>query len=245
LLDYWLERSAPLDGLPVEVVTVPPPRMADAIEAGEIDAFWVGEPWGTAAVARGAAELILPGRAIWGFAPEKVLAARHDWVEAEPDAVRALMRAVQKAGQWLDHRANESLAGEILARSEHLDLPREQIEPALSGHLTPAPGAAPARVPRFLVFHHHAATFPWRSQAAWIAARLGADDAGLAAARACFRPDLYRRNLGPVGIDLPGASEKIEGAMIHATAVASTRGHMILGPDAFFDGAKFDMGHEN
>jgi NitT/TauT family transport system ATP-binding protein len=242
LLDYWLERAEPLRDVAVDVLTVPPRRMGDAVAGGEIDAFWVGEPWGSAAVARGVAELLLPGSAIWGFAPEKVLVARHDWIEAEPQAARALMRAVHKAAHWLDRSANEELAVEILARSEHLDLPRETIEPALSGHLIPAPGAAPVRVPRFLMFHHHAATFPWRSQAAWIAARLGADAEGIAAARACFRPDLYRRNLGPIGVDLPGASEKIEGAMRHATAVASTRGHMILGPDRFFDDAKFDFG---
>ena len=47
------------------------------------------------------------------------------------------------------------------------------------------------------------------------------------------------------GADLPGGSEKVEGFMRHATAVASTRGHMILGPDAFFDDKIFDFTPEN
>jgi NitT/TauT family transport system ATP-binding protein len=38
---------------------------------------------------------------------------------------------------------------------------------------------------------------------------------------------------------MPGASEKEEGALHFETAVASTRGHMILAPDAFFDGKTF------
>jgi NitT/TauT family transport system ATP-binding protein len=40
---------------------------------------------------------------------------------------------------------------------------------------------------------------------------------------------------------MPGASEKKEGALHFETAVASTRGHMILAPDAFFNGRTFDF----
>ena len=74
-----------------------------------------------------------------------------------------------------------------------------------------------------------------------LAERNGLDRAEAAkAARACFRTDLYRRNLGPAGADLPGASEKLEGALDQPTAVASAAGRMILGPDLFFDGRVFD-----
>lgn len=76
LVQYWLENlGLPLPVTP-EIRTVPPPLMADALAAGEIDAFAVGEPWGSQAVARGVGELLLPGAAIWAFAPEKVLATR-------------------------------------------------------------------------------------------------------------------------------------------------------------------------
>jgi len=67
-------------------------------------------------------------------------------------------------------------------------------------------------------------------------------DTARTAARACFRSDVYRDALGPQGVDMPGASEKVEGAMAVPTTVASALGHMILGPDRFFDGAVFDFG---
>ena len=74
-----------------------------------------------------------------------------------------------------------------------------------------------------------------------MARRTGADRDGLrAAARASFRPDLYRAALGPAGADLPGASEKLEGALLHRTEVASTLGTLLLGPDSFHDGRIFD-----
>ena len=83
LLRYWVEHTA-LAGCGIDIRTVPPPLMAETIEAGEIDAFCVGEPWGAKAVENGVGELLLPGSAIWAFAPEKVLAVRDDWARAEP-----------------------------------------------------------------------------------------------------------------------------------------------------------------
>ena len=93
---------------------------------------------------------------------------------------------------------------------------------------------AKRQVDRFLQFHSHAASFPWRSQAAWIAHHLGADAAGIEKAKTCFRADLFRQNLSDIGADMPQSSEKTEGAMTLPTSVASARGEMILSPDAFF-----------
>lgn len=238
LLSYW---TATMPALTIEEITVPPPRMADAVADGHVDAFWVGEPWGSVAVQRSVAQLMMTGRDVWKFAPEKVLAARHDWVDDNGDTVRRLMRAVFRAAKWLDARQNKPLAIEILGRSEHLNLSPDLIDPAVTGHLTPRTGEPPVAVTQFLQFHNHAANFPWRSQAAWIAQQLGADADGIARAKACFRSDLYRQNLESIGADLPGASEKVEGSLRFETAVASTRGHMILAPDAFFDGRTFDF----
>ncbi len=242
LLSYW--TSAAPD-LMIEEVTVPPPRMADAVADGFVDAFWVGEPWGSVAVQRGVAQLMMAGRSVWQFAPEKVLAARRVWIEDNADSAGKLMRAVFHAAQWLDTKKNKPLAIEILGRSEHLSLSPDLIDPAITGHILPKPDAHPVQVDRFLQFHKYAANFPWRSQAAWIADQLGADAAGLEKAKACFRSDLYRQNLVGIGADMPGASEKKEGSLQFETAVASSRGHMILAPDAFFDGRTFDFDPEN
>ncbi|MEL6840546.1 MAG: CmpA/NrtA family ABC transporter substrate-binding protein [Pseudomonadota bacterium] len=242
LLSYWTSAAPDLR---IEEVTVPPPRMADAVAEGHVDAFWVGEPWGSVAVQRGVAQLMMTGRDVWQFAPEKVLAARHDWVAENDDTVRRLMRAVFHASKWLDVPRNKPLAVEILGRSEHLSLPSDLIDPAVTGHIVAKSGAHPVEVERFLQFHRHAASFPWRSQAAWIAHQLGARDTDLQKAKACFRTDLYRQNLADIGADMPGASEKIEGSLQFETAVASSRGHMILAPDAFFDGRTFDFDTSN
>ena len=242
LVSYWLRDT----GVSLDLRTVPPSLMAEAIEAKEIDAFCVGEPWGSVAVDFGAADIVLPGAAIWSFAPEKVLGARHRWVEDNPETTAALMRTIYRACVWLDAPGNRALASEILERSEHLGIAGDVLDRALAGRMLSRPKAFPIDVPGFLRFHTSAATFPWRSQAAWIAngiaARIGLDPASaMQTARSVFRADLYRLYLSKMGVDMPGASEKLEGALHHAEAVASTRGGMILGPDAFFDGAVFDL----
>lgn len=245
LLYHWLGAlgvKAPQD---LQVKTVPPPLMAQAMAAGEIDAFCVGEPWGSIAVENGVGELLLPGSAIWSFAPEKVLAVRHEWATKEPDLCRRLMRATWRAGRWLSNIENRMMASEILARPEYVDIDAGILERALSGRLIISPNGDVRRQSEYVRFFAGAATFPWRSQAAFIgsrlAARTGLDRAqAMDAARMVFRTDLYRQNLSDVGADLPGASEKLEGSISHPTAVASVSGKLILAPDSFFDGSIFD-----
>lgn len=245
LLYYWLSAlglEAPRD---LDVRTVPPPLMADAVAAGEIDAFSVGEPWGSLAVDQGAAEIVLPAAAIWQFAPEKVLAVRHEWAEAHRPLAEKLIRALWRAARWLGDAENRLTVSDLLARREYLNRPAEIIEPALSERLVMAQHGRPVKIPNFLEFFDRAATFPWRSQAMWIATRWAARtglerSVAIEAARGCFRADIYRTALASIGEDVPGASEKVEGALDVRTAVASSKGEMFLGPDRFFDGASFD-----
>lgn len=244
LLDYWISNT-PLAAIDYEVRTVPPPLMARALAAGDVDAFCVGEPWGSIAVESRAGALLLPANAIWAFSPDKVLAVRTDWAETEPDLLGRLMRATWRAGRWLKDGERRGAAAEILSRPRYLDMPAEVIDRALSGRLTVSGHGEQREAPHFVVFHDGAANFPWRSQAKWIAARLAARNGldvaeAMTAAARVFRSDIYRQQLGGTGAEMPGASEKLEGAILQETAVSSQGGHLSLMRDAFFDGRVFD-----
>jgi NitT/TauT family transport system ATP-binding protein len=245
LVFYWLWAL----GLPapqsIHIRSVPPPLMADAMEAGEVDAFCVGEPWGSRAVDAGVAELLLPGAAIWAFAPEKVLAVRAEFARSEAALSHRLIRACWRAARWLASPGSAVLASELLAQKRYLDLPPEVLERAFRGQLIISPAGARREVPHFVDFFSGVAGFPWRSQAEWIgqqlAARTGLDrDAAAASARATFRSDLYRAALAGVAPDLPSASSKLEGALKEEEAAGSTGGRLILPRDAFFDGRIFE-----
>ena len=244
LLHYWLGALG-ADPMQLDIRTVPPPRMADALAADEIDAFCVGEPWGSVAVETGSGALLIPTSAIWASAPEKVLAARAGWAEAQPRVAAALLRAVWRAARWLGVASNLTVAADLLTGPGRLAVAPELIERALTGRMVISGQGCERTTPHFIEFHAGAAGFPWRSQAAWIGASLarrhGMDVAAAsAAAAAVFRSDLYRLHLRPTGADLPGASEKLEGALGMASSVASERGQLILPADRFFDARIFD-----
>ncbi|TKA97745.1 ABC transporter substrate-binding protein [Cereibacter changlensis] len=238
LLYRWLGEA-------IDVHTVPPPMMADAVAAGDVDLFIVGEPWGSVAVERGVGQLLLPGTAIWPASPNKVLAMRHEQVEADPDLTGGLMRAVWRACRWLALPENRLATSEILARPAYLDLSSEIIERILSGRVVVSPDGEERSADRIVEFFSGCATFPWRSQAEWIGDRLAARHglepaAARRIAREVFRSDLYRQHLGPAGADLPAASSRLEGAVKERGLHPAAQGRVMLLPDAFFDRAIFD-----
>ena len=248
LVYYWLSALGHPSPQSLIVRTVPPSLMADAMRDGEIDAFCVGEPWGSKVVESGTGQLLLPGAAIWANAPEKVLAVRSEWAAAEPELSGRLIRAVWRAGRWLDDAGGRSLAAELLSRREYLDVSPDLIERAMSGQLTISARGEARKVDRFIGFHEGAVSFPWRSQAAWIggqiAARTGLDRGqAMQAAAEVFRSDLHRAALASTGGDLPAASLRVEGALEADSLAPSQRGGQVrLCRDAFFDGRRFDPG---
>ncbi len=245
LVYHWLSALGLPSPQSLIVRTVPPPLMVDAIATGEIDAFCVGEPWASQAVAQGAGALLLAGKAIWSWAPEKVLATRADWATGEPELSGRLIRAIWRAGRWLDQPDSRALATELLARPGYLGVGADLIDHALSGHFDIGLGMGVREVDAFVSFHDGAAQFPWRSQAAWIGSQLAArtgldrDNAARVAART-FRSDLHRAALAKTSAVLPTSSARVEGAFADDSQVMGTHGMLDSPRNAFFDGTEFD-----
>lgn len=245
-LRYWLASAGIHPDRDVRLVVVPPPLMGDALNAGQIDGFCVGEPWNSLAVAAGTGVIAATKAELWRHSPEKVLGLSAAWAERHPDRVAALIRALTAAAAWADDPAHHDELAELLADPAHVGAPAAVIAGALSGRLPLVPGGAAVRIPDFLVFSRSAATFPWASHALWFYSQmvrwgqtpLSAE--GIAIARRTYRPDLYRAALKGTALALPSASMKVEGALDRPTPVASSTGTLVLGPDGFFDGRRFD-----
>lgn len=250
LVDYWLGAIDPAAHDRLQIRTVPPARMSQAVAAGEIDLFCVGEPWGSEAVEDGTADLLLPGRAIWNHAPEKVLAMRAGWDREQPAALHAAIRALWRAGRWLSEPDNRSSASEILSRTTYLDVSPLLIDRALTGRFVVSPQGERRDCPVFVCFHKGAANFPWRSQGRWfghrLALRAGLDEAlAIDTGGALFRSDIYRAAMADMPTALPTSSAKVEGGLSRDLAVPAVGGDLILRADRFFDGAVFDPALEN
>ncbi|MCJ8156323.1 CmpA/NrtA family ABC transporter substrate-binding protein [Sphingomonas sp. LaA6.9] len=246
MLRYWLSASGCDPDTDVEIVVVPPPFVADALASGEIDGSCVGEPWNSVAVERGVGVIIAATARIWSRGVEKLLAFRRQTLDERGEEVAALIRALHAAGKAVSDPVQRKGVAELLARHAYIDQPAALIEHALCNQMVLAAGQAPTPIADFLVLHREAANFPWRSQAMWLYSQMvrwghaTLDSKGFEAAAAVFRPDIYRAALAGTDAILPGASAKVEGAIEQPMGAPSVSGRLILGPDRFFDGRRFD-----
>jgi NitT/TauT family transport system ATP-binding protein len=167
LLHQWL-TGAGFDAREIELKITPPPYMIDAMTAGEVDAFVVGEPWGSLAVERSVAVMALPTVLLARDAPEKVLAVTRAFATTREDEGQALVRAVSAAARWCDQPRNHALLAELLSRRDYVDVSAEIIGRSLSGWLTRDRRGSQAHYPGFVDFHGQAGNRPQPSHAAWL-----------------------------------------------------------------------------
>jgi NitT/TauT family transport system ATP-binding protein len=246
-LRYWLAAAGVNPDLDLKIIVVPPFLIADALGAGELDGFCAGEPWSSVAVDKGLGRLALSKSAIWRQSPEKVLAMRADWQVQNPELTSKLIRALAFASLWCADPANHSTLADMLSAPAYVGIEARLILPSLSGRMLRQQGEKPEAITDFLHFAAHSASFPWVSHGLWFYSQMARwghvplDPQAEAKVRQCYRPDLYRTALKDMaGIMLPTASAKVEGALESPTHVGSTPAGLVLGPDGFFDGKRFD-----
>lgn len=244
-LRYWLAGCGIDPGSETEIVIVPPPFMADALAAGRIDGYCVGEPWNSVSVVAGTGHIATVKAAIWRNSPEKVLGVRKKWSEQQPEALSALLRALHQAARWCQAPSNHPQLTALMSQPAYLGQPASIQIRALTGRLDPGNGVE-RKVDDFFLPFDKAANFPWKSHALWFYTQMVRwgdvqhTPRNRAIALDCYRPDLYRAALKPLGVALPGANSKVEGALTVATPVGSAGASLTLGPDGFFDGRIFD-----
>lgn len=212
-LRYWLaagginpgyyspeDTSGQIDGDVLLSVT-PPPQMPATMEAGTILGYAVGEPWNQAAVAKGIGVPVVTDYEIWKNNPEKVFGLTEDFVEKNPNTVKALTKALIRAAMWLDENdnANRAEAVEILSRPEYVGADKQVIANSMTGTFEYEKGDKRA-VPDFNVFFRYNATFPYYSDAVWYLTQMrrwgqiaeAHPDAWYdETAKSVYRPDLY------------------------------------------------------
>ena len=243
-LRYWLSASGIAAGSDIEIVVLPPSLMADALATGQIDGYCVGEPWNSVGVARGAGRIVTTKSSIWASSPEKVLAVREDWAEQNTKTLHALLRALYRSAEWCAQSSNHPDLAALLSSPGYLGQPIGVILPALDGSIL---GEARSQAtPDFFQPHDRAATFPWQSHSLWFYSQMvrwgyvAHSAAHAEIARRSFRPDIYRAVLAGIGVPVPSANSKVEGALKQKIAVGASSQFLYLGPDGFFDGAIFD-----
>jgi two-component system, oxyanion-binding sensor len=134
-LRYWLAASGIAPGADIEIVIVPPSFQPDALAAGRIDGYCVGEPFNSVGVARGVGRIVTTKSAIWRSSPEKVLGTRAQWAERYPERLGAMIRAITRAARWCSDPANQSTLARLLSGNDRLGIAEPLLMRALTGEL--------------------------------------------------------------------------------------------------------------
>lgn len=234
-LRAWLAQAGIDPDRDVRLVVVPPPQMVANLSAGNIVGFCVGEPWNSLAATLGLGRLLITSQEIWSGRVEKVLGVRQAWADAAPEAHKALIKALLLAAQWADREENRAEVAEIIARPAYVNAPVAIVRLALERR-------------DFMIFHRHAANFPWRSQALWYLVQMrrwGQLPPAIDMRRAAdevFRADLYRLAALELGLPVPLTDAKVEGLHAGPWTLADATRPIAMGSDLFFDGGIFDPG---
>lgn len=243
-LRYWLAASGIRPDIDVEIVVLPPPLLPEALGAGGLDGYCVGEPWNSIGVARHGAHIATTKASIWQRSPDKAIGMRADWAERHPDWVAGIVRAVYRAAAWCQEDENRLHAAAIMAGPAYLNQPVGIVERALTGQIDN--GTRTIQVDDFFVPHAGAANFPWKSHALWYYSQMvrwgeiQASPENAAIAANTFRPDLYRAALDPMRVAVPSEDFRLSGDQDHSHAIPAVNGSLDLGPNRFFDGEIFD-----
>jgi nitrate/nitrite transport system substrate-binding protein len=181
----------------------PPPQMPSTLEAGTIHGYSAGEPWNQQALAKGIGVPVVTDAEIWRNNPEKVFGVTRAWAEANPYTHLALVKALIRAGAWLDADggANRAEAARIIARPDYVGADEAVIASSMTGTFQYEKGDTRS-VPDFNVFFRYFATYPFYSDAVWYLTQMrrwgqipeGQTDAWYHdVAKRVYQPEVYMR----------------------------------------------------
>jgi len=196
MLRLWLTSGGLDPDRDLRLTVVPPPHTVAHLSGGVIDGYCVGEPWNQQAQALGIGRIVLTGPDIWKGMPEKVLGTTEAWAAKHPLSLKALIKALLEACQWLDEPANRAEAARVLSSPRYLNTPAEVISRTLD-------------LPDFHLFHRNHANFPWRSHADWFLrqmVRWGQCAPSIdieAVSNRVYRTDLFRVAAAESGVACP------------------------------------------
>jgi nitrate/nitrite transport system substrate-binding protein len=223
----------------VQLSVTPPPQMPATLEAGTIEGYCVGEPWNQAAVQKKIGVPVITDEQIWRNNPEKVFGLRKDFAEKNPETVKALLRAIIKAQQWLDadNGKNRAEAVKILSQPNYVGADEKVIAASMTGKFTFAPGDT-RDMPDFNIFFRNFAGYPYYSDAVWYLTQMRrwgqiatdqTDQWYADTAKAVYRPDLY----------MAAAKSLVDKGTIPADSVPQTDGYKVA-DSSFIDGKTYD-----
>ncbi|HEY5864626.1 MAG TPA: CmpA/NrtA family ABC transporter substrate-binding protein [Candidatus Tectomicrobia bacterium] len=222
---YWLASGGIHPDKDITLITIPPAQMVANMKVGKMDGFCVGEPWNARAISDGIGFTAITTQQMWQDHPEKVLGFTEEFASKNPRTVKAVIRAVVEASQYIDKLENRSHVAEVVARPQYINTQKEVILGRMLGQYDYGDGRPSEQDKYYMTFFDRHTNFPWKSHGIWWLTQFrrwgmvkeGVDYTGLA--NRVHRPDIYREVAREMSLDVPQEDMRAE---------------------TFFDGITFD-----
>ncbi|EKV02745.1 ABC-type nitrate/sulfonate/bicarbonate transport system, periplasmic component [Leptolyngbya sp. PCC 7375] len=130
---YWFAAGGVDPDNDIDLLTVPPVETVKGLRNGTMDAFSTGDPWPYRIVADKIGFMSCLTHELWEFHPEEYLALRADWVDANPNATKALLKGLMEAQQWSDDPANRPELVQICSGRNYFNVSVDILTPPYEG----------------------------------------------------------------------------------------------------------------
>ncbi|UIE39517.1 CmpA/NrtA family ABC transporter substrate-binding protein [Leptodesmis sichuanensis] len=137
---YWLAANGIDPDKDIDLLAVPPSETVQGMKTGSMDAFSTGDPWPLRIVNDNIGFLGALTEQIWQAHPEEYLALRADWVDKNPKATKAILKAVMEAQQWCDKPENRKELATIVSGRNYFNVPVAVLMPPFEGKYTMGDG---------------------------------------------------------------------------------------------------------
>ncbi len=225
---YWLAAGGIDPDNDVSTIVVPPPQMVANMRTATVDAFCVGEPWNAQLINQDIGYSAVTTGQLWNNHPEKALSLRADWVDQNPKATMALLKAVLEAQIWCDAPENKEEMSNIVSKRAWFNVPASDIMERSKGNFDFGDGRKEESSPHVMKFWSEDASYPFKSHDLWFLAEnirwgyLPPDTDMQALVERVNREDLWKEAAEAIG---------------QAAAIPASTSR---GVETFFDGITFD-----
>jgi nitrate/nitrite transport system substrate-binding protein len=213
---YWLGAGGINPDKDISLITIPPPQMVANLKVDKMDGLCVGEPWNARAIFDKIGYTVITSQQIWKDHPEKVLGFTEEFAEKNPKTLKAMLRAMLEASQYIDNMENREHVAEVVCKPQYINTPKEIILGRMLGQYDYGDGSPVENDPYYMTFFERQTTFPWKSHGVWWLSQfrrwgmVKEPPDYLALVNRVHRPDLYREVAKEMGVEVPAEDFKQE-----------------------------------
>lgn len=168
---YWFAAGGVDPDKDIDLLAVPPAETVQGMRNGTMDAFSTGDPWPYRIVADDIGFMAALTTEIWRYHPEEYLAIRADWVDANPKAAKAVLKAIMEAQQWCDQPENRAELVQIVSGRNYFNVPKPVLEPPYAGKYSMGDGKSAfndfKRGPLYWTDERGNVSYPYKSHDLW------------------------------------------------------------------------------